>query len=201
MCPFVSGVEHHPCLMPSQSHCSHTVTLHPSVCPLAVGTVVSSQALSCCGGVPLTGPAAVGDCSSNAALSSAAESIRKLGWGWNIWLLECLGVSLTFWLWLILQTYLISLSLACLNIETETKWLQTFSFHPFFLNKHWKMSQTGTHLHLNTERQDRSLQRSVSIQIISFLWVEIFMHLQCRFPWKLQTGIHTPESASAKFVD
>lgn len=61
MCPFVFRFEHHPCLMPGQSHCSHTVTLHRSVCPVAVGTVVSSQALSCYCGAPLTGPAAVRD--------------------------------------------------------------------------------------------------------------------------------------------
>lgn len=67
---------------------------------------------------------------------------------WCVWVFPY-----TFWLWLILQTYLSSLSLACLNIETETKRLQTFSFRPFFLNKHWKMSHTGTHLHLHTERQ------------------------------------------------
>lgn len=59
--PFVFWVGRRPCLMPSQSHCSHTVTLHLSACPPALGSAVSSQALSCCCGVPPTGPAAAVD--------------------------------------------------------------------------------------------------------------------------------------------
>lgn len=65
--------------MPSQSHCSHTVALHPSACPPAVGPVVSSQALSCCCGAPLTGPAAVVDCSNTDCSIISSLAHRETG--------------------------------------------------------------------------------------------------------------------------
>lgn len=108
MYPFVFRVKHNPCLMPSQSHCSHTVTLHPSACPLAVGSVVSSQALSCYCGVPPTGPAAVGNCrNTDCSIISSLEH-QETGMRIKHKAFQAFWHYITamgkHWIWLILST-------------------------------------------------------------------------------------------------
>lgn len=83
MCPFVPRVKHNPCLMPGQSHCSHTEshsTPAPALEQLARWCHLKLSAVSVVNhrlDQQLSGTAG-----ALTALSSPAQSIRRMGWSY-----------------------------------------------------------------------------------------------------------------------
>lgn len=159
MCPFVPRVKHNPCLMPGQSHCSHTES-HSTPAPaleqlarwchlkLSAVSVVNhrlDQQLSRTAGA-LT------------ALSSPAQSIRRVGWRQKKYMAfqVCRRSPMSsLWIntdWLLFPKDKKPCWLALMK-NTGTIWLLTFIFFLLFLWTKTDQKMSETHVAVCTEHK------------------------------------------------